>query len=157
MVVWRNCSSCKKPIEVKSKYYQCSVSTCNNKRTGLAFCSVPCFERHLPGARHKDAAAIENRAPSQPHVAETPKRRIVASSPAKVAKSSPIPSANNTANQHEILVVASKLKKYVQDSADMNTSQAVLSVLSDKLRKLCDQAVENARREGRKTLMDRDF
>ena len=56
---WRKCSSCKKPIALKSKYYVCSVSTCNGLRTGYVFCSVACFERHLPGARHKQAGAIE--------------------------------------------------------------------------------------------------
>jgi histone H3/H4 len=159
-LVWRNCSSCKKEIPVNSKYFECSVSTCNGKRTGLVFCSVPCFEWHLPGARHKDAAAIESKAPPTPHQADGPKRRIIASKPPQVSKaSSPAAgqSSRTSGNQHEVLVVASKLKKYVQDSAGMNTSQAVMSVLSEKLRRLCDEAAENARQDGRKTLMDRDF
>ncbi|NQZ02474.1 MAG: hypothetical protein HRT45_17585 [Bdellovibrionales bacterium] len=155
--VWRSCSSCKKDIVVSSKYYECSVSTCNGKRTGLVFCSVPCFERHLPGARHKDAAAIENKAPATPYQADAPKRRIVVSKPASGATPSTPTVKSGSGNQHEVLVVASKLKKYVQDSAGMNTSQAVMNVLSDKLRRLCDEAAENARRDGRKTLMDRDF
>jgi histone H3/H4 len=57
----------------------------------------------------------------------------------------------------ETLVVASKLKNYIRDKSQMNTSAAVMQVLSDKLRSMCDQAIENARREGRKTVMDRDF
>ena len=63
--VWRKCSACKKEILQKAPYYRCSVSTCNQKRFDYAFCSVSCFERHLPGARHKDAAAMNEVAPSQ--------------------------------------------------------------------------------------------
>jgi hypothetical protein len=61
---WRPCSSCKKPIKYSSRFYECSVSTCNRKRTGYVFCSVGCWERHLPGARHRDAGAVEKQSPS---------------------------------------------------------------------------------------------
>lgn len=61
---WRRCSSCKNPIGYKAKHYVCSVSTCTRKRTGYVFCSVACWERHLPGARHRDAAAIESTSPT---------------------------------------------------------------------------------------------
>lgn len=57
----------------------------------------------------------------------------------------------------EALVVASKLKNYIRAQAGMNTSSAVIDVVSDKVRHLCDQAIENAKRDGRKTVMDRDF
>jgi histone H3/H4 len=57
----------------------------------------------------------------------------------------------------EVLVVASKLKNYIKDKSGMNTSAAVMPVLSLRLRQLCDQAIENAKRDGRKTVMDRDF
>ena len=60
---WRKCSSCKQSINFKQKYYQCSVSSCNGLRTGYVFCSVSCWERHLPGARHRDAAAMEQMSP----------------------------------------------------------------------------------------------
>jgi len=53
--------------------------------------------------------------------------------------------------------VASKLKNYIRGKSGMNTSAAVIDVLSDKVRELCDQAVESAKRDGRKTVMDRDF
>jgi histone H3/H4 len=39
----------------------------------------------------------------------------------------------------------------------MNTSASVLTALSDRIRELCDQAIENARKDGRKTVKDRDF
>ena len=57
----------------------------------------------------------------------------------------------------EVLVVASKLKNYIREKSGMNTSAAVMAVLSSKLRQLCDQAIEAAKRDGRKTVMDRDF
>lgn len=57
----------------------------------------------------------------------------------------------------EVLVVASKLKNYIRGKSGMNTSSAVMEALSSKVRQLCDQAIEHAKSEGRKTVMDRDF
>jgi len=57
----------------------------------------------------------------------------------------------------EVLVVASKIKGYIKNKGDMKTSANVLDVLSDKLRAMCDQAIESARSDGRKTVLDRDF
>ncbi len=62
-----------------------------------------------------------------------------------------------TENTGEVLIVASKLKNYIREKSGMNTSAAVLPALSSKIRQLCDQAIENAKRDGRKTVMDRDF
>lgn len=53
------CAMCKNPILMGSKYFKCTVSTCNTKRLKLAFCSIVCWDAHVPGARHRDAAAIE--------------------------------------------------------------------------------------------------
>jgi len=61
--VWRTCSICKKPIAHGAIYYLCNVSTCNRKRTGLRFCSVDCWDAHLPDANHRSAWAVEERAP----------------------------------------------------------------------------------------------
>lgn len=57
----------------------------------------------------------------------------------------------------EVLVVASKVKGYIKEKGDMKTSASVLTALSDKIRQMCDQAVEAARQDGRKTVLDRDF
>ena len=57
----------------------------------------------------------------------------------------------------EILVVVSKLKNYVREKSGMNTSSGVGAVLSEAIRKLCDDAIEHAKKDGRKTVMDRDF
>lgn len=151
--LWKKCSSCKKPITFLSKYYVCSVSTCNGQRTGYVFCSVPCFEVHLPGARHKDAAAIEMRAPNKADAQREPARKIIASpagAPAPVNSSKqPIPK--------DVLIIASRLKDYIQARGDMNTSGNVMDVLSDHVRIITDRAIDQARAEGRKTVMDRDF
>ena len=57
----------------------------------------------------------------------------------------------------EVLLVVSKLKQYIKDSANMNTAGNVAPRLSALVRQMCDQAVERARSDGRKTIMDRDF
>jgi hypothetical protein len=60
-------------------------------------------------------------------------------------------------NVEDILVVVSKLKNFVKDSSGMNTAGDVMPVLSDIIRKTCSAAVENAEKDGRRTLMARDF
>ena len=62
-----------------------------------------------------------------------------------------------TTASNDVLVVVSKLKAYVKARAGMNTSDQVSSVLSDHLRDLCRRAIRHAARDGRKTVMDRDF
>lgn len=148
---WRPCSACKKPIELGAVYYVCSVSTCNRARTALVFCSVDCWEIHLPTERHREAWAIEERAPTTPDPPEEPgqprPRRPRASSGRAGA------SAGETG---EILVVASRLKSYIRARAGYNTSDGVLPILSDALRRICDEAIRNARRAERQTVLDRD-
>ncbi|MCB0385038.1 MAG: hypothetical protein KDD43_06570, partial [Bdellovibrionales bacterium] len=159
-------------IPYRHAYYQCNVSTCNRKRTGLVFCSVSCFEQHLPGARHRDAYAIEETSPTfeqwkrevtaeeSPPAANPPStpssgptRRII---PAQNSTSS-VPSQRASAADREVLVVASKVKDYIRRHSDMNTSASAMQALSDHVRRLCDQAIDVAREDGRKTVMDRDF
>ena len=57
----------------------------------------------------------------------------------------------------DVLIVVSKLKAYVKARSGMSTSDGAIDVLSDHLRKLCDQAIQHAGTAGRKTVMDRDF
>jgi histone H3/H4 len=76
--------------------------------------------------------------------AEEPARRLAR--PAEEAK-----------EPEEVLVVASRLKQYIKDKADMNTSADVLEALSDLIRSATDDAIRNARAEGRKTVMARDY
>lgn len=63
----------------------------------------------------------------------------------------------NSSSSKEILIVASKLKNYIRTKSGMNTSSSIAEVLSDRVRNLCDRAIESARQNGRKTVMDRDF
>ncbi len=65
--------------------------------------------------------------------------------------------ASGTEEGGEVLVVASKVKNYIRAKSSMNTSAAVMEALSNRIRQLCDQAIETARHDGRKTVMDRDF
>lgn len=63
----------------------------------------------------------------------------------------------NTDGDKEVLVVVSKLKKYVRSSAGMNTASNFAPALSGIICKAVDQAIENAKSAGRKTVMDRDL
>ncbi|MCB0333614.1 MAG: hypothetical protein KDD55_08960 [Bdellovibrionales bacterium] len=57
----------------------------------------------------------------------------------------------------EVLVVVSKLKNYIKNTSGMNTSGNVPGKLSELIKGLCESAIENAKKDGRKTVMDRDF
>ncbi len=152
---WRKCSSCKKDILFNTKYYECSVSTCTGQRTGYVFCSVPCWEVHLPGAKHRDAGAIEKKSPaSGAQAAEGAPKRIIVS-----ANSAPSVSAavGKSSMSNEVLVVVSKMKQYIKDISEMNTSEDVNQILSDRIRLECEKAIAHARADGRKTVMARDF
>ncbi len=167
---WRRCSSCKKEIGFTRTYWVCNVSTCNRKRTGLVFCTTSCWDAHLPLMNHRESWAEERRAPTReawlreqaeeaaaarvaataqapPAAAREPQRRIASPPP----RPAPAPASR------EILVVVSKLKAYVRERSGMNTSDAVMELLSDRLRRLCDGAIQSAQRDGRRTVMDRDF
>lgn len=150
--VWKKCSRCKNAISYGSPYYVCSVSTCNGQRTGYVFCRHLCFEAHLPGARHRDAGAIEQKAPSSAAPDRPSERKIIAPKAASVGMPS-----THTSGPKEILIIASRLKEYIDAKSGFNTSGQVLEILSDSVRNLCDRAIANAREDGRKTVLDRDF
>lgn len=177
-IYFRLCSSCKKELAFESAYYVCSVSTCNRKRMALTFCSLPCFEAHVPTVRHREAWAEQRRAPTRAeHERELAEERaaaqvvdtraMVSTAPPQPAgrrlvgvgqKPAPGPVALSSGGvEHDVLVVVSKLKAYVRARAGMNTSDGVAEVLSDIVRELCDGAVQKAAAEGRKTLLARDF
>jgi len=166
---WRRCSSCKKEIGFTRTYWVCSVSTCNRKRTGLVFCTTSCWDVHLPLMNHREAWAEERRAPTREEWAREQQAEKAAASPPPGAAATPparepqrrivpTPAAARPAPEtREILVVVSKLKAYIRERSDMSTSDAVMEVLSDRLRALCRDAIESARRDGRRTVMERDF
>ena len=62
---------------------------------------------------------------------------------------------NNEKN--EVLVVSSKVKNYIKTNSGLNSSSAIMDILSSKVKELCDQAIENAKNDKRKTVKERDF
>ena len=157
------CSTCKKPIAFEGAYYRCSVSTCNRKRTGLFFCSVSCWDAHVPMMRHRDAWAEKAVAPSrESFMAELAEERAeeAREEESKVAeeeRARRIVGLSDDGLPKDVLVVVSKLKAYVKARSGMSTSDGVVDALSAHLRKLCDQAIQHAATAGRRTVMDRDF
>jgi len=152
---WRKCSACKKEIPLGGIYQVCSVSTCRQKRTNYVFCSVECWDKHVPVERHRgdDIGAIEKRAPLT-HDAE-PKRKIVSQSAAPSSSSTPS-GHGATSVDGQVFVVASKVKKYINEKSGMNTSSSTMDALTERIRRICDQSILNARSAGRKTVMDKD-
>ena len=59
--------------------------------------------------------------------------------------------------EKETLVIASKVKAYIKEASDLKCSASVIDVLSEKVRKLVDEAIKSAKADGRKTLLDKDF
>jgi hypothetical protein len=175
--VWRRCSSCKAPIGFGAAHWVCNVSTCNRPRTGLVFCTVSCWDAHLAVVRHRESWALERKAPSREAWAgeETRSGPVpaaggavsggdhaprVAASPAERAPRRILPPPEPRERddlEREVLVVVSKLKSYVRARAGFNTSDRVVEPLSDAVRELCDRAIEKARAEGRRTVLERDF
>jgi hypothetical protein len=207
---WLVCSACRSDIAFGSKYFQCSVSTCNRARMRLVFCSVSCWDSHVATLRHRDAWAEDKIAPTKaawereladsdaprpaaprpapapPAPAPAPIVRPSQSPPSPPSSSSPSsPSSSSLSSSSssatpsparrvvgepppstgvhlndivdtDILIVVSKLKKYIKDRSGMNCSDAVAEVLSDHVRALCDDSIRAAGRDERKTVLDRD-
>ena len=57
----------------------------------------------------------------------------------------------------EILVVTSKVKKYIKETGGCNTSGETVEALSKAVEKLCQRGLETAKADGRKTVMARDI
>ena len=177
---WRRCSVCKRDIALGAVHWVCSVSTCNRKRTALVFCDVDCWEVHPEMERHREAYAVEARAPKtldppapapaerKPRAAAQPSgasqrpgqsfvvRRTAASTSEPAVAPGATASSGAHAESDEILVVASRLKQYVKATSGFNTSDRVLPILSNALRALCDEAIQNALGADRQTVLDRD-
>jgi len=236
---WLLCSACRTEITFGSKFYQCSVSTCNRTRMRLVFCSVACWDSHVATLRHRDAWAEDRTAPTRiawerelasqapeparpattpprpaaptpsmsrpptttppsavpsivkspstgpvpaPSIARPPPMNPLSGSsihrppltgapvpqpamPTRRFASEPAPSATAPAGtgihlndivDRDMLIVVSKLKKYIKDRSGMNCSDAVAEVLSDHVRILCDDSIRAAGRDERKTVLDRD-
>ena len=108
--------------------------------------------------RHRDAWAVEAKAPTkeawEKELAENP----VDDEPAKAAAprrvvAEPVSSAPV---EKDILIVVSKMKKYIKDKSGMNCGDSVAEALSDHVRAICDEAIRAAAQDERKTVLDRD-
>jgi len=165
---WKRCSSCKNPISFAGHYYRCSVSTCNSKRTGLVFCSMPCWSAHVPTMGHRDPWAEDMQAPDQASWeseqarqsdAGNPQRRIIPGS-SRSGREPRSPTLTLSEGDHvpdDVLVVVSKMKTYIRARSDFNTSASANEAISDIIREHCDRAMKRAAMAGRTTVMDRDF
>lgn len=208
---WKKCTECRTDIAFGATYYQCSVSTCNRARMPLVFCSVVCWDSHLSSVRHRDAGAIEAKAPSkaqwEKELAELPPEKpapaltsdkpppprvsqqtpmagtgVVAAvtrradetrpnmippmpaqeAPRRVITPAPTPAASSDGPalsdvvDKDVLIVVSKLKKYIKDRSGFNTSDQIVDVLGDHVRAICDEAIRAAARDERKTVLERD-
>lgn len=141
---WRKCGVCKKAISLGANYQKCSISSCRKN----VFCSVDCWSVHDSVMGHKSSYAEEERAPSS--LSDSPRRKIIVSPNKGGSKGSEdLPM--------DVLIVISKLKSYVKAKSGMNTSADVGDELSKIVRVVVNEALNNARAEGRKTLMARDF
>ena len=143
--MFRACSTCKKPIPWRGKYYVCSVSTCNARATSFVFCTLDCWDAHVPTFRHKDAWAEEKTAPAEGAAPTLPEKPQPSEKP-----------SGGPASEDDILIVASKLKAYIKAKSGMSTSANAMEKLSDKVRAMSDKAIHRAELAGRKTVMDRD-
>ena len=196
---WRACSACKRDIGFGAVHWVCSVSTCTRANTNYTFCSVACWDSHVATLRHRDAWAVEAKAPgreawardrdggARPAIATAPAAPVArpaapmpapAPAPAPMVRSAtptltgtdgnrrliatppaPAPAPTQlalTEAEAEVLIVVSKLKKYIRERSGMNTSDAVAEALSDHVRAVCDEAIRNAALDERKTVLDRD-
>ncbi|MEI7974316.1 MAG: histone-like protein [Bdellovibrio sp.] len=57
----------------------------------------------------------------------------------------------------EILIVTSKVKKFIKEQGQMNTSGETVDVISKAVERICQKGIENAKADGRKTVMARDI
>ena len=57
----------------------------------------------------------------------------------------------------DTLVVASKVKKFIKDESGLSTSSNAIDQLTNRVQTICLKAIENAKADKRKTVMDRDF
>ncbi|HEY4055059.1 MAG TPA: hypothetical protein VGM39_00580 [Kofleriaceae bacterium] len=173
---WVKCTECRTDIPYGATYQQCSVSTCNRSRFPLYFCSVICWDAHMSTANHREAWAVEAQAPTKeqwtneqaarppaatpdkpaPSTGSAPVRRVVGDASPSTAAAVEGNVALSSTFDKDVLIVVSKMKKYIKDRSGMNCSDAVAEQISDHVRAVCDEAIRAAGRDERKTVLDRD-
>jgi histone H3/H4 len=122
----------------------------------LVFCSISCWDAHQADARHRDAGAEEAKSPSAAAWAREIEQEERRKADSKEGEAKVEMRRVTGQGALDILVVGSRYKDYIRDRAQMSTADRALGFLSDHLRKLCDQAIEAAGKDGRRTVLDRD-
>jgi len=145
------------------------LSTIRHREAWAVEATSPSREEHA----REEAESAEIRVAPSPSPEPSPLSRpsplirpssVPAAAPAPVA---PSPAGSVTAHaggpalssnyaHDDVLIVVSKVKKYIRDRSGMNTSDAVAEALGDHVRTVCDEAIRAAARDGRKTVLDRD-
>lgn len=159
--VWKKCTACKNDIRFGQAHWVCSVSTCNRSNTGYKFCTVSCWDSHVAQLNHRDAWAVEARAPREGEEAPlAPAAPAPPAAPRRIvdAPSAPVggPKLSDDV-ERDVLIVVSKMKKYIKDRSGFNCGDAVVDLLSDHVRAVCDEAIRAAARDERKTVLERDI
>ena len=128
-----------------------------------------CWDAHVPVMNHRNAWAEERYAPRSPDAEAAASASggpavgagggASSSNPGEAARRRVVrPEEPEAAEEpDDILIVASRLKAYVRDRSDFNTSADALVALSEIVRRATDTAIRNARIEGRRTVKGRDF
>lgn len=121
---------------------------------------------HAPSRQEWESARAEEQASrlgterAELEATATPTKleeRIVNEAVGEKASESGTSTSSGNEAPHDVLVVVSKLKAYIKAKSGMNTSDGIIEVLSDHLRRIADQAIESAKSDGRKTVLDRDI
>ncbi|NCN41285.1 hypothetical protein GW916_08545 [bacterium] len=56
----------------------------------------------------------------------------------------------------EVLVVTSKVKNFIKANGECNTAGETIEAISTAVEKILNEAIQNAKAQGRKTVMARD-
>jgi hypothetical protein len=111
---WLKCSACRNPIAFGATHWICSVSTCNRARTRLVFCTVSCWDSHVAMLRHRDAWAVEAKAPTkqawEAELAANPPDEIVVAEKAPAPRRVVSEPASQPVGDKDMLIVVSKMK-----------------------------------------------
>ena len=57
----------------------------------------------------------------------------------------------------DVYVVTSKVKKFIKEKGECNTSAETIDILSKAVERLCQKGIDSAKSDGRKTVMARDI
>ena len=114
----------------------CSVSTCNQTRTALAFCTVSCWDAHLPVARHRERGPR-----SAPRPARRGGRREREAAPARASGGAtpPPPPAES-----EVLSSRAGSRSTSASNPRLSHLRRVLGPLSEIVKRVCDEAIRSA-------------